>query len=182
MSFRHPLVRSGDSARLPAIWQMQANTIPRLQWCEYAYGSGSKSRESRAMGDSCESGRPTFSLDKCVRPARVGGVVANTKPDCQEASKRKRPKYVIVNESPASHLSRWWATSYPWREDGQPAGAWAGQCRSAWGRLAPDSQRRSPGPGNDCSNPSSPHAFCGISPWPTLGEPQTFKTGYSLGR
>jgi len=25
---------------------------------------------------------------------------------------------------------------------------------SRWGRLAPDSQRRSPGPGDDCSNPS----------------------------
>lgn len=79
---------------------MQANAIPQLQWCEYAYGSGYKGRESRAMGDSCESGRPTFSLDKCVRPARVGGVVANTKPDSQEASKKKRPKYAIVNKSP----------------------------------------------------------------------------------
>ena len=136
---------------------MQANTIPRLQWCEYAYGSGSKSRESRAMGDSCESGRPTFSLDKCVRPARVGGVVASTKPDSQEASKRKRPKYVIVNESPHVPLVPLGTASPPVlgrASAGPPGDGW---CRTpsggtqGWGRL-----RRY----------LSPHAFCGISPWP----------------
>jgi len=96
VSFRHPLVRSGDSARLPGIWQVQANATPRLRYCEYAYGSGSKCRGFRAMGDSRESGRPTFSLDKCVRPARVGVVVASAKPDSQEASKNVYEKWCFV--------------------------------------------------------------------------------------
>jgi hypothetical protein len=52
------------------------------------------------MGDSCESGRPTFSLDKCVLAPSWWGAVASAKPDSQEASKRKRDKCGIVNDSP----------------------------------------------------------------------------------
>jgi hypothetical protein len=119
VSFRHPLVRSGDSARSPGIWQVQANAVPRLRYCEHACGSGSESRGSRAMRDSYESGRPTFSPDKSVCSARVGGVAASTKPDSQEASKRRPDEYVTVEE----FLPR------PTR----PAGD--GQCRSALGRF-----------------------------------------------
>jgi hypothetical protein len=46
--------------------------------------------------------------------------------------------------------------SHPWREDGQ--------CRSAWGRLAPDSQRRGLGPGDDCGNPSARMPSAGSVP------------------
>ena len=153
-------MRKGDSERLPGFPHGQTVAAPRLQWCEYGYGSASKSRGPRAMGDSCESGRLTFSSEKCVSLARVSEAFASTLPDCREAYRRKRPGYVIANEPPTSHLSRWWAK--PSLAGGRPA---PGLPR-AWG---------------DCGNLSPRMPSCGINRWLTLGEPQTFKVGCSLG-
>jgi len=156
VSLRHSLVRKGDSQRLPGFPHGQTVTAPRLKWSEYAYASGSKGRGSHAMGDSCESARPIFSPDKSVCSARVGGAFASTSPDCQEASRRKRPGYVIVNESPRSHLSRWWAK--PSLAGGRPASVRLGTAG------VPDSQRRGQGLGDDCGNPSARMPSAGSVP------------------
>ena len=155
VSFRHSLVRSGVSARSPGFPHGQTVAAPRLWCCEYAYGSGSESRGSRAMGDSYESGRPTFSPGKCVCSARVGGLLASAKPDSQEASRRKRPEYVIVNESPQVPLV--------------PLGtAGAGPPGDGWRRTPSGG---APGPGDDCGNPSARMASAGsisVRHWASL--------------
>ena len=161
-SFRHSLVWKGDSERLPGFPHGQTLAAPRLQWCEYGYGSASKFEDPTRWGILANPAAQPFRR-RSVYPWR-------------ELAGRLRTPHLIVRKHPEENgpgMSLRMSPPRPTCPVGGPSHPWweDGQHRSAWGRLAPDSQRRGQGLGDDCGNLSARMPSAGSIPgrrWASL--------------